>query len=104
MIRFVMALGGCALFGAPAVAQSIGRISAPAEATAPVRAPNYSSVISGVKPFRVVEPKDWRSLNTAAGPSQTRSQPAGNSLPGKEMDHSTMPGMKMDGMPTGGSK
>lgn len=54
------------------------------------RSPRYVSVTSGVKRFGVVETKDWRELNRAAGPN------AGNGagMPGMDMGSRDMGGRR----------
>ena len=45
----------------------------PADATAGVGAPEPGSVMAGTLDYRVVEPKDWRTLNDRVAPAAGRS-------------------------------
>ncbi len=46
----------------------------PADATIGVGAPEPRSVMAGTVDYRVVEPKDWRSLNDRVAPAAGRSR------------------------------
>lgn len=70
-----LALGGCV-----ATAPEPWLV-APADPSVGVRAARYSTVMTGVKRFDVVEPKDWRELNRAVGPQGG----GGGAMPGMDM-------------------
>lgn len=102
MFRFLLCICAALTFGAAALADDTSWLTRPADPSLGSRPPRYAPVMSGVKSFRVVEPKNWLELNRAAGapggdmPEMKGMKP--DAMPGmKGMDHGSMPGMKMNG-------
>ena len=68
LVKRAIIAGALSLMAACAPTEMPSWITAPADPYVGARAPRYAPVLSGVKNYRVVEPKDWRDLNRDVTP------------------------------------